>query len=398
MPRGKKSISAEEVISLIPDQILDSFADETGVDYSVQKLHGKTVFKLFLFAFLNSRKISLRILEEIFKSQKFKQLFSIKPKNIKHSSLGMRLKTIDYRYFERIFTYLISSPKLESIFFADKKIIARKIDSTLVTISAKLISFGMENRRWEKKNIKYSLELASGVPVNLLLFTEQSAISEDIALPALIKQKPKNNKVHIAIFDRGVQKKKTFTLLKDEDIYFICRTDKHKFKVIEDLEVKDVETKTLFIISDQMVQFSCRKTENRSITLPQKFRLIVGKSKDTKQLISFITNVEFLSATEVTDLYKSRWEIETFFKFIKQELNFSHILSRTENGIKSVMFMTMITAILLTIYKKMNGIKSWAITKIRFIDELEYQILKQWHDEMTTAFTSSKSNVVPDSS
>ena len=84
---------------------------------------------------------------------------------------------------------------------------------------------------------------------------------------------------------------------------------------------------------------------------------------------------------------KSRWEIETFFKFIKQELNFSHILSRTENGIKVVMYLTMITAILLTIYKKLNYITGWAVAKIRFMDELESEIMQQWHNEMTAVFS-----------
>mgnify|MGYP000198951307 FL=1 len=46
------------------------------------------------------------------------------------------------------------------------------------------------------------------------------------------------------------------------------------------------------------------------------------------------------SATEIAELYKRRWEIEVFFKFIKQHLDFSHLLSRNENGMKVEMYMT----------------------------------------------------------
>ena len=58
------------------------------------------------------------------------------------------------------------------------------------------------------------------------------------------------------------------------------------------------------------------------------------------------------SATEIAELYKRRWEIEVFFKFIKQHLDFSHLLSRNENGMKVEMYMTLITAILLIVHKK----------------------------------------------
>lgn len=49
---------------------------EIRVNYSVQKLHGKKIFKLFLYAFLNSKTISLRILKAIYQSEKFKNFFS----------------------------------------------------------------------------------------------------------------------------------------------------------------------------------------------------------------------------------------------------------------------------------------------------------------------------------
>ena len=137
MPKTK-SIKAEEIIGLVPDELLDRLTIETKVDYSVQKLHGKTVFKLFLYAFLNSKTISLRILEAIYKSEKFKNLFNIPNGAIKHSGVGMRLAKINYQYFENIFIHLIRSPKLDAILFAGKKILASKIDSTIVILSIKL--------------------------------------------------------------------------------------------------------------------------------------------------------------------------------------------------------------------------------------------------------------------
>ena len=75
-------------------------------------------------------------------------------------------------------------------------------------------------------------------------------------------------------------------------------------------------------------------------------------------------------------MYKQRWEIEVFFKFIKQNLNFSHLLSRNSNAIKVIMYMTLITSILLIVYKKLNGLEGYKIPKLKFAQELEVLIIK----------------------
>jgi len=54
--------------------------------------------------------------------------------------------------------------------------------------------------------------------------------------------------------------------------------------------------------------------------------------------------------------YKKRWDIEVFFRFLKQELNFSHITSTNPNGIAVMMYMTMISAMLVLVYKKLNKV------------------------------------------
>lgn len=383
MPKPK-SLKAEEIIGLVSDELLDRLTIETKVDYSVQKLHGKTVFKLFLYAFLNSKTISLRILEAIYKSEKFKNLFTIPRGRIKHSGIGMRLAKINYQYFENIFIHLIRSHKLDAILFAGKKILVSKIDSTIVILSSKLLKTGMDDNPG-KKSLKFTVEINQGIPVNLILFKEQKYLSEDNALPEIIKQRTVKKSLNIAIFDRGIQRKQSFVDFQNQNIYFISRVSTQKIVAVKDLPLQKNDTESLIIISDKMVRFGSNEGM-RAGAANTEFRVIAGKSKKDNKIISFITNVNFLTACEIADLYKSRWEIETFFKFIKQELNFKHLLSRTENGIKVVMYLTMIAAILLTVYKKVNNIIGWAAAKIYFMDELESDIMREWHSEMNPVF------------
>ena len=108
-----------------------------------------------------------------------------------------------------------------------------------------------------------------------------------------------------------------------------------------------------------------------------EFRLIIATSLKTQETFLFLTNIFDLNAREITDLYKKRWEIEVFFKFLKQELNFKHFVSRTENGIRVMMYATLILSLLILIYKEKNKISSYKIAKIRFANELDMEITKE---------------------
>ena len=375
--------SAEQIIRLVPDELLDRLSATSNVDHFVKKLQGKTVFKLFLYGILSGHEISLRILETIFNSDKFKSLFNLPDGKIRHSGIAIRLSRISSDYFKNIFNHLVASPDLNEIIFAGKKILTSKIDSTLVLLSSKLLGIGM-NDNHGKKTLKFSVELNGGIPVNIMLFRDQSYLSEENALPEIIKKKTIKNLLNIAIFDRGVQSKSSFAEFNKLGIKFITRIGTHKFDVVGQLPIEKKETETLRIDSYQEIKFSGKSNSEKANNIV--FRLVTGRNKKTGETIKFITNVGFLSAAEITDLYRSRWEIETFFKFIKQEMNFSHLLSRNENGIKVVMYLTMIVAILLTVYKKMNKIIGWTVAKIKFLNELEINMMNNWHEQMNPLF------------
>src|SRR5690606_35051308 len=72
--------------------------------------------------------------------------------------------------------------------------------------------------------------------------------------------------------------------------------------------------------------------------------------------VSFILIINTISAQEITRFYRRRWDIEVFFRFIKQELHVSHLISMNKNGIEVMIYMTLIVAMLILIYKKANNI------------------------------------------
>lgn len=53
-------------------------------------------------------------------------------------------------------------------------------------------------------------------------------------------------------------------------------------------------------------------------------RLIIAKQKESNQTILVVTNISDLKVEDVCEIYKKRWDIEVFFRFLKQELNLKH--------------------------------------------------------------------------
>lgn len=90
----------------------------------------------------------------------------------------------------------------------------------------------------------------------------------------------------------------------------------------------------------------------------------------------FLTHLLEEEACPIAKWYKERWTIEVFCKFLKPHLNAAHLVSRTENSLKVRIYMTMILAVLLPAYKKINGIKGYKIAKLKFALELENDVRK----------------------
>ncbi|MCP9757442.1 IS4/IS5 family transposase, partial [Lacihabitans sp. CCS-44] len=106
-------------------------------------------------------------------------------------------------------------------------------------------------------------------------------------------------------------------------------------------------------------------------------RLIMTESKNNREYkMAFITNNFDLTAKEITDIYKKRWDIEVFFRFIKQELNVSHLVSLNENGIKVMLYMTLIAAMLILVYKHANNL-SYKTAKRRFKMEVRNLLIRE---------------------
>jgi FOG: Transposase and inactivated derivatives len=364
-------MTAKEVIGLIPQRLFDFLSVETQVDYQVKKLNGEMIFKLILFSMLENNKLSLRVMESFLESAQFKQFSQSESLTSKYNSIRDRICTINSVYFERLQEEIF---KIYNEELREEKSLS-KCDSTYVSIASKLICIGMKIGRKtdEKTQIKYSVNLKGSLPSSIKVFTDQSFVSEDLALSEIINQ---TNSLtdNIVVFDRGLQSRKRFDTFTQDNKLFVTRANANvKAKSIEEKEICVAQQDSSITIKSDIIGYLYDKKTNKT---RYKYRIIKGIINASGEEIVFVSNLLEEDAYFIAQLYKQRWEIEVFFKFIKQHLNVSHLVSRNENGIKVMIYMTMILATLIIVYKKKNGIKGFKIAKLKFGIELENEIIK----------------------
>jgi hypothetical protein len=387
MKRFKEDgIGVSDLLKLIPEDLLVDLAAETKADYQVKKLYAQNVFNLLLYGLIKGERVGLRSLEDFYNSRKFKSLFKMPgtTKSAKYNSLSVRLATMNVSYFAKAYESIYEQCSLlydEQTLSSKYKI--TRVDSTMVCQTAAKLEQGINVgcKKDGKKQIKYTVCLTDMFPSSVEVFTQQSYISENLTIPKTILKIIDKSKDNVFVFDRGVSKREAFCEFDKNDCSFVTRLHVDaRHVVVEDIPLPEgLTVRNLTVLKDQIVHLYRTGTD----LVKHPFRLIQTQNEKGSKYW-FLTNRTDLSCEEVIKIYKHRWDIEVFFRFIKQELNFSHLISVSENGIKILLYMTLIVAMLILVYKKTNGF-GYKTAKRRFAMELgdiidDYMIVKSGGD------------------
>lgn len=379
-------ISLKHVLEFIPEALLSHLSATTKVDYYSKVLHGRKMFYLLLYCIFDNEKLSQRTIEDTFNSSGFKALFGLgEEEKVRRSSISERFSKIDSNYFKEIyeqmygqFSQLYSNTEIE-------KYNLIRVDSTIVADTCTKLKEGIDQKSG-KKLVKFSFSFDGTLPSGVEVFTGQKYSSEDATLPEAILKQVKKEEHHdnIYVIDRGLQSTKTMHDFEEKSVKFIIRSkENRKFEEIEAFlqTEKPLKWDNWTVIKDSKVKlYTGKPIQNkrgnkhyREEKVETCFRLEVIKNEKTDKEFWFLTNEFELSAKEIADYYKKRWDIEVFFRFLKQELNVSHLVSMNKNGIQVMVYMTMIASMLLLIYKKANNI-GYKTAKRRIAMELRDMI------------------------
>jgi putative transposase len=149
----------------------------------------------------------------------------------------------------------------------------------------------------------------------------------------------------VLVFDRGYSRYTWHKQLTDKGLFWVTRARKGmRYEVVQAREVADGGN----VISNQIVRLTNKKAREAGVP---DIRRIEYRDPASGKLYVFITNHKGWSAQTVADIYKSRWEVELFFKWIKQNLKVRSVLGHTINAVATQIFVALCIYLLIAYQK-----------------------------------------------
>jgi hypothetical protein len=144
----------------------------------------------------------------------------------------------------------------------------------------------------------------------------------------------------IVVEDLGYTDYAWYAQLTAQKIFFVTRQKRNaRYKVLEQRQVN----KNQGLLSDQTI----RLTGARAQECPVSLRRIAYRDATTGRRFVFLTNHFKLAAKTIADIYKERWQIEIFFRFIKQNLKIKAFIGNSENAVLTQIYAALIVYLLL---------------------------------------------------
>lgn len=259
------------------------------------------------------------------------------------STLAYANENRDYRAYAELFSIVLE--KAQRVAPKNKLAISKKITSLDATIIALCkTQFPWADFRNTKSGVKLVIKLNHNgyLPEHIQI---KNAIDHETQSTGLIPFTDEE----IIVFDRGFSDYSFFANLYYTKTSFVTRLKKNaRFKVVEHNEISDD-----LIVSDERILytgFSAKKNH------PMSLRKIRSIHPETGESIDLITNDTSLNATTIAALYRERWQIEIFFKMIKQFLRIKKYYGNSRNAVFTQIFIALILYILIQLQRFLSKI------------------------------------------
>lgn len=317
------------------------FVDKYKGDFAVKKLTCWEQFVAILLGQIGNCS-SLREIENTIKFHSAEQYHLGLKKNVSRSTLSDANSTRDWRIYRDLFLDLIGNLK-EQEKIQTKEII-EIIDSTPIMLD-------LSQHKWceQTRNIK-------GLKVHVLFNSTENIPTYFTITSPKINDINEGRKMDIKqgctyVFDKGYTDYNWYYEIEEKGAYFVTRLKRNaKIQALSEIQ------KTNDTISSQIIEFSNKVPRGGKINNYHKKPLKkVIVQRDAKSPLILITNDFKRSDEEIAELYKRRWQIELFFKWIKQNLKIKKFLGKSENAIKTQICIAMISFVLLRLSQIINN-------------------------------------------
>jgi len=176
----------------------------------------------------------------------------------------------------------------------------------------------------------------------------------------------------LLLLDRGYVDFAWLYSLHQRGVGFVTRLPRHvRYQVVQEIPVPADAA----VLADQTIRLTTAHSCGR---YPGTLRLVQYRDPETGKEYVFLTNLSDLSPLAVADLYRQRWQIETFFRWIKQNLKIKTFYATSENGVL-IQIWTALIAYLLLLWMKVRSSVGWSILQLtRLVQNLIMERHNLW--------------------
>jgi Domain of unknown function (DUF4372)/Transposase DDE domain len=341
MNRGRTMFA--QVMDFLPLAEFRRCVERYRGDYKVQSFSCWDQFLCLAFAQLTGRE-SLRDIEACLRSQRAKLYHMGFRGRISRNTLAHANETRDWHIFADFARVLIAQARAlyrDEPFAVELDETVYALDSTTIDLCLAMFPWAQFRRRKSAIKMHTLLDLRGSIPTNV--YVTSGAVHDVRILDQLL---PEAGAFYL--LDRGYLDFARLYVLKQSCAFFITRA-KHNTQFWR-RDWRPVR-RSSGVRSDQTIQLTGPRTAQ---LYPDPLRRIHYFDAEKDLRLIFLTNNFQLPALTIADLYRARWSVELFFRWIKQHLHIQSFFGTSENAVKTQIWVAVAVYVLVAIVKKQS--------------------------------------------
>jgi len=338
-----------QILDLVPRWLFDSCTNTYQSDKGCSKYMTYDHFVALTFGQLNKCQSLNDISAGIGVSEIFINDLGLKQSPAR-STMSDGNKKRDWHVFESLYYRLLSHYKTVLKKHHNAHIIKEIKDKSIKLIDSSVISlclamFDWAEFRTAKGGIKLHTVWDDTMMIPEVVNISEAKVHDRYGLEQLIFPKDTIIVEDRAYFDFALM----LNRIKAENVFVTRIKSNTKYETIEELDLPDNVDQN--ILKDEIILLTSNKAIETGIS-EHKMRLVHIYKEDENKIIAIITNQLDWEYNTIAELYKKRWDIELFFKAIKQNLQVKTFWGTSENAVKSQIYVALISYLLLELIKR----------------------------------------------
>ena len=253
------------------------------------------------------------------------------------------------------------------------------IDSSVVTLCSKMFPWATYSRQKGAVKLHFTLDHAGYLPEAMVLTT--GTYSELTVL-----RRRSYVRGTILVMDRGFVDFGWFGQLNQNGVVFVTRMKKDtRYEVVEHRPMVGKG-----IVSDDVIRLTSAQTRKR---YPETLRLVTLETTEGERL-EFLTNQMTLAASTIADIYKDRWQIEVFFKLLKQNLRIKSFVGTSANAVW-IQIWTALIAMLVIKFLQLKARFGWSFSNLVYFLRMNLLVYRDLWDWLHDPFTAPPPETLP---